>query len=352
MKYYILILIIIVNYSTICAQDTIEFPQQMVPHFLQLKARLAEPTIKFPIIENNQPHFNENFKEIKSNAYKIKDSLQLNYIEYYSEQKNEWESINDFKNHFSVNSNFLSDINISQNELNFEIDTLNNSTIFLRQLPKFENGIDFGYDKNNVTAKKTIKIDSTHQIDKLGTINVIIKYLTAYDTLILNKNYIEQDFQIGKGKFRLKNILNGDLYITPLNSIPDYDLLQNLKFIALRENKIIFESKQQSSLGNFGSMTTYSKFLNDGLTMLSVIEYEEYLRNLQLSKNDIKTDLIILMTNLDFDEIILLLPKFDDLNTELKSSIKRQNIDNFEMVRNSVPLQKSSNLKNKNIDQK
>jgi hypothetical protein len=341
---------IIVNYSAVFAQDTIEFPQQMVPDFLQMKASLAEPTIKFPIIENNQPQFDQNFKEIKSIAYKIKDSLQLNYIEYYSEKNSKWDSINDFKNYFSVNSNFLSHINISQNELNFEIDTINNSTIFLRQLPKFESGINFFYGKNNVTAERTIKTDSTHQIDKLGTINVKIKYLAAYDTLILNKNHIEQDFQIGKSNFRLKNILNGDLYITPLDSILHDDILKNLKFVALRENKIIHETKQQSSLGNFSSITSYSKFLNDRLTKLSKNEYEEYLRNLQLYKNDIKTDLIVLMTNLDYDEIILLLPKFDILSTEIKSSIKKQNIDNLEIVRISVPLKESSNLENENID--
>ncbi|MFD0975383.1 hypothetical protein [Salinimicrobium gaetbulicola] len=327
--------------------DTVSIPDNVIRPMLELHVKINEPVELFPLIKSDDLE-TLNFNLIKSSALEIEKNLELVFIEYYSESKAAW-SKKDFTDYFEVKSMIKERSLLDYYHINFDIDTTKNQSI-LNSEPLFESGISFiGSDSHTEFVRQIIP-KNNDSINHFGNLPVKIKYLIDFDTIKLSKKDIGKEFKIAEEEYRLDNIINGNIHIRSLDSSNELEKLEISRYIAYKDQKIVHLPHQNRFPLSFNILKTSSIFLNDSLVQLPHNDYQKYLKNIKFAKNEVFVDQIILDTEVDFDEIHILLPKYHFLNKELKSRIEKENIDNLKIVRHSsqikTPTPKNQPLNN------
>jgi hypothetical protein len=332
--------------TKISAQDTIRFPKEMIPPFQELKSQLNQPLSHFPFTSSFESTTND-FEVIESFAKEVQDSLELTYIEYFSETNAPWDPI-DFQDHFLISSSVNNHPLIDHNRIKLEIDTTKKSSIYEEEKVILESGIYFSHESDQIALYRKIIPPTKVIINKEGSLTAAIKYLTVYDTIRLNKKSIGSEFRIADANYNLEGISNGNIYLKVLDP-PMTATAEKFQYVALRDNRIIHNNSSLEGPWEFKNVIhTYSGFLNDSLAKLSTVEYEEYLNKSTFLKSDLQSDLLILATGLDFDEILLLLPTFDYFTKELQGKISKENVDDLTLVGIKVPVEEKPSIKNGN----
>lgn len=332
--------------TNISAQDTISFPKEMIPHFQELKSQLNQPLAHFPFTRSFESS-TKDFEVIQSIAKEVKDSLELMYIEYFSESNAPWDPI-DFQDHFLISSSVNNHPLLDYNRIKLEIDTIKRTSIYEEEKVILESGNNFSQNSDQITLYKKIIPPTKDIINKEGNLTAAILYLTGYDTIRLNKKSIGSEFIIKDVHYNLENISNGNIYLKVLDP-PMTTTAEKFQYVALKDNRIIHNNSSQEGPWDFKNrIQTYSGFLNDSLAKLSTVEYEEYLNKSTFLKSDLQTDLFILTTGLDFDEILLLVPTFDYFTKELQGKISKENVDDLSIVGIRVPVEEGSSTKHRN----
>ena len=353
MKNYLLFsFFIAIGFQTILAQDSLELPKYSIPHFITIKNEINKPASIFPIIGEKELHQKKDFEIIKSTAERIPDSLKLEYIEYSSESDPTWESEENFKNHFVVNADFEPYGNSDYSELNFVLDETNTATILSDKRAEFERGVSISSESGNVISlSKRIVPNTSSQVNLSGKLFVSVKYLTGYDTIIIDKSRIGQNSISNHHNLHLQKIANGDLYFKNDNGLELKDL-EEFKYIAYNDDgDIIHEPNQDVAPSRFSGTTAISSlFLNEETLMMTDDEYRAYLNNLKFSKSNLTADFVVLMTDLDFDKIILLYPKFGFTPPkELEVQVKRKNKDDIQLIKHEFSIEPETK-KEKRLD--
>lgn len=328
------ILIFLITFN-LFSQDTVSIPDNVIRPMLGLHEKINEPVDLFSLIKSDDLE-TLSFDLIKSSAFEIEKNLELVFIEYYSESKADRRK-KDFTNHFEVKSMTKEKSFLNYHQINFEIDTTKNQSI-LNSEPLFESGISFRGSDSHTEIVREIIPKNNDSINHFGNLPVKIKYLIAYDTIKLSKKDIGKEFKIAEEEYRLNNILNGKIYIRSLDSSNEIEKLEISRYIAYKDQKIVHLPNRNRFPSSFNILKTSSIFLNDSLVKLPHNDYQKYLKNVKFTKNEVFVDQIILDTEVDFDEIHILLPKYHFLNKELKSRIEKENIDDLEIVRHSFQI--------------
>lgn len=347
------ITLLLISLSTIAiAQDTIRLTDEQISMFI-LMHRLSTEAPKSSVTRMPLDEIQKkDFTFIKKSAQSALDSLELSYVEYYSEKKLTWDQ-NQFQNHFKVTSTIewghkeeesenTSDQspytrnNFIYGEINFQIDTLANQTISQRNNPSMESSLHTSSDyrrKNKLLLSKKINLKKDDQIKKDGELTIQIKYLSGYDTIKLNNDKVDQIFNIGKINCQLDTISNGKIYIQLLDSVQGMDLFQELRHISFKDNMAVLNDSPLIVPQFFlQKQRTVSIFMNDRLSKLSSAEYEKYLRSLTIVKGRPYTDLIILNTGLEMDEIFIFKPEYEYFSKKIRARVKRKNVDDIQIV--------------------
>ena len=319
------------------SQDTIDVPNKAIEPLLKIHTQLNEPVKPFPLIKSDSLNF-LSFEKLKSLALELEKKLELIFIEYYSESGQEWNKKH-FKNLFKVKGKIEDHSILDHYHLNLEVDTLKSQTI-LSSEPNFEPGINLGSYSDIISLSRKVIPKKNDSINPHGILQVKIKYLVGYDTINLNKNKFGKEFKIANDQYRFEGLLNGNIFIKSLNSTNDLEILENSRFIAYKDQRIVHLPQQNSFPLDYSErLKILSVLLNDSLIQIPKDNYRKYLKNLKFERSKQFFDLLILDTKVDFDNIQILIPKYDYLNKKLKGRIEKKNVDNIKIVRHSFSIQ-------------
>ncbi|WP_029036690.1 hypothetical protein [Salinimicrobium xinjiangense] len=97
----LLFILVFCSANGLTAQDSVRFPDHMIPDFLHLQKVLQEPVSLFPIVHHTDSDPDLNREAIYSKALEVLNSLKLEYIDF-SASDSIWKPGEDFINYFSV----------------------------------------------------------------------------------------------------------------------------------------------------------------------------------------------------------------------------------------------------------
>ena len=312
--------------------EKISFSPDKIRFFLYMHSDLSNPVTSYSTV-NKEDALAKKILAIKEQARLLRDSLELVYINFYSEKYGQWWNDDEIQDYYQLRAEVERMQTLPRDEIDLEIQHDPGVEQCRTAGISLGNGIWYNSSMEKTIVSKELKLIDKNSSIKTCKISARVKYLTGFDTIAkLDKNAIGKEFEIDRVKYKVKNIQPGLIYLKPLTDTQDQKIYGEIKFLAYKGQSIIYPEQAGRYPSDFLSQFSgFSGYFNDSLVKLSKLAYENYLKNLKFSKGENKTDQIILKTGVDHDQILLLKPRYEYfVKTLKKPRVIKENVDNLQ----------------------